>query len=313
MMNVKKLSNYRNLILIFIIYIIFWIILTIIIGIFVDLGTKINLTQLIPEQNLIIELTFIFAIILPVSSLIGLIFGGYIIAPLILYIHKKIYGSKKFYGILQIKNKQNLRILPKGFFPVLMSINLASLLLTPTFIELILSAEIVFRAEEISKLPMLTQILAESVALMITFGLTTTFFSSVWFLRDAGIIYSTKKKIENSEEFVEVKSIGDWFNTFLKSYAGIGALITYVIVVYNFISNFLTDKGAITNILNVPILILWIGMPFYLAISLIPTLIINDLLEIKRVNYIKRIAEKLDIKDTAIISFEFRTSRSVDI
>ncbi|MFX1410075.1 MAG: hypothetical protein ACFFA6_06965 [Promethearchaeota archaeon] len=275
-------------------------------GVFVGLGTKINLTQLIPEQNLIIELTFIFALILPLSSLIGLIVGGYVIAPLILYIHKKIYGSKRFYGILHVKKKERVRILSKGFFPVLMSINLASLLLTPTFIELILSSEIIFRSEDISKLPMLTQILAESVALMITFGLATTFFSSVWFLRDAGIIYSNKEKIENSEEFVEVKSIGDWFNTFLKSYAGIGALITYVIVVYNFVSNFLTDTGAITNILNVPILILWIGMPFYLAISLIPTLILNEILETKRVNYIKRIAEKLGIKETAIISFEFK-------
>jgi hypothetical protein len=47
-------------------------------------------------------------------------------------------------------------------------------------------------------------------------------------------------------------------------------------------------------------------MPFYLAISLIPTLILNDLLETKRINYIKKIAEKLGIKDKAIISFEFK-------
>ena len=303
--NTNKFAKYKILILVFVLYIVFWIILMIVLLTFLGEATRINLTPLLSKQNFIIELTLIFILILPLSSLLGLVFGGYIISPLILYLHKKINRSKRFYGILHEKKQEKLRMISKGIFPMLMSINLASLLLTPTFIQLILSAEIIFRLESVSNLPMLTQFLAESVALMITFGLTTTFFSSVWFLKDAGIIYSNKEKIESSEEFVEVKSIGEWFNTFLKSYAGISALLTYLIVIYNFFSNFLTNTGVL-NILNIPILILWIGMPFYLAISLIPTIILNDLLETKRVNYIKKIAEKLDIKNTAIISFEFK-------
>ena len=303
--NTNKFAKYKILILVFVLYIVFWIILMIIVLIYIGRTARINLTPLISKQDVIIELTLIFTLILPLSSLLGLVFGGYIISPLILYLHKKINRSKRFYGILHEKKQEKPRMISKGFFPMLMSINLASLLLTPTFIQLILSAEIIFRLESVSNLPMLTQFLAESVALMITFGLTTTFFSSVWFLKDAGIIYSNKEKIESSEEFVEVKSIGEWFNTFLKSYAGISALLTYLIVIYNFFSNFLTNTGVL-NILNIPILILWIGMPFYLAIALVPTLILNDLLETKRVNYIKKIAEKLDIKNTAIISFEFK-------
>jgi len=301
----NKFAKYKILILVFVLYIVFWIILMIVLLTFLGEATRINLTPLLSKQNFIIELTLIFILILPLSSLLGLVFGGYIISPLILYLHKKINRSKRFYGILHEKKQEKPRMISKGIFPMLMSINLASLLLTPTFIQLILSAEIIFRLESVSNLPMLTQFLAESVALMITFGLTTTFFSSVWFLKDAGIIYSNKEKIESSEEFVEVKSIGEWFNTFLKSYAGISALLTYLIVIYNFFSNFLTNTGVL-NILNIPILILWIGLPFYLAISLIPTIILNDLLETKRVNYIKKIAEKLDIKNTAIISFEFK-------
>jgi len=301
----NKFAKYKILILVFVLYIVFWIILMIVLLTFLGEATRINLTPLLSKQNFIIELTLIFILILPLSSLLGLVFGGYIISPLILYLHKKINRSKRFYGILHEKKQEKPRMISKGIFPMLMSINLASLLLTPTFIQLILSAEIIFRLESVSNLPMLTQFLAESVALMITFGLTTTFFSSVWFLKDAGIIYSNKEKIESSEEFVEVKSIGEWLNTFLKSYAGIGAFLTYFIVIYNIYSNFLTNTGVL-NILNIPILILWIGMPFYLAISLIPTIILNDLLETKRVNYIKKIAEKLDIKNTAIISFEFK-------
>ena len=306
MANSTKFAKYKNLILLFALYIVFWIIFMIIIGIFMSNATTVNLTNLLPEQNFIIELTLIFTLVLPISSILGLVFGGYVMSPLILYLHKKIYHSKRFYGILQEKKKEKSRIFSKGFFPVLMAINLASLLLTPTFIQLILSAEIIFQLESASSFPMLTQFLAESVALMITFGLATTFFSSVWFLKDAGIIFSNKEKIESSEEFVEVKSIGEWFNNFLKSYAGFGTVITYLIVIYNFFSNFLTDTGALTNIFNVPILMLWIGMPFYLAISLIPSLILTDMFEIKRINYIKKIAKKFGIRDTAVISFEFK-------
>jgi uncharacterized membrane protein YphA (DoxX/SURF4 family) len=153
---------------------------------------------------------------------------------------------------------------------------------------------------------MLKRFLAETILLILTFGLATMFFSSVWFIKDSGIIYSNKQKIENSNEHVILRSIGDWFQTILRSYAGIGAFITYILVVYDFTTRFIANLGLEGNVFNIPSLILWLGMPLILSISLIPTVIVNDLLKKKRINYIKKISNKVGIKDLAVISFEFR-------
>jgi hypothetical protein len=153
---------------------------------------------------------------------------------------------------------------------------------------------------------MLLRLFADIIMFILTIGLATMLFSSVWFLRDSGIIYSNKKKLENSNEVVVFRSIGDWYQTILRSYAGIAALITYISVVYDFITRFISNYGAPNNIFNIPFLILWLGLPLHLSISLIPTLIINDLLKKRRINYIRKISNKMGIEDTAIISFEFK-------
>jgi hypothetical protein len=154
---------------------------------------------------------------------------------------------------------------------------------------------------------MLTRFFADVILLMFTFGLATMFFSSVWSLRDSGIIYSNKSKIENSNESIVLRSIGDWFQTILRSYAGIGAIITYILVVNDFIRRFIDNYDAPGNVFNIPSLILWLGLPLYLTISLVPTVIINDVLRNRRVNYIRKISSKLGIKDTVMITFEFKT------
>ena len=132
------------------------------------------------------------------------------------------------------------------------------------------------------------------------------FFSSVWFLKDSGIIYSNKKKIENSNEMVVLHSIGDWFQTILKSYAGIGAFITYTLVVRDFITRYIENIGIPGNIFKIPSLVLWLGMPLYLIISLVPVIIINEKIKKRRVNFIRKISKRLGIKDTAVITFEFK-------
>ena len=103
-------------------------------------------------------------------------------------------------------------------------------------------------------------------------------------------------------------SIGDWYQTILKSYAGIGALITYILVIYNFITRYIDNLGAPGNIFNFPFLVLWLGLPIHLSITLIPTLIFSDLLRKKRISYIRKISTKIGIKNTVFISFEFKNT-----
>ena len=302
----RKKPRYWALLIWFVFYIIFWII---VIGIIQGLfrpTVPVALSRMVPLNDLYQEIGFIFIVILPLSAVFGVVIGGYLITPLILVIHKKFFGLKKYYGIQPESSSSETKLMIKAFFPVLMAINLSSLFLTPTILELILEADVLLEFDGIARIPVFTKFLAESVLLIITFGLATILFSSVWFLRDSGIIYSNKKKVVNSNESIVFRSIGEWFQTILRSYTGIGAIITYIVIVQDFITQFIKNYGLPRNMLNIPSLILWLGMPFYLTLSLIPAVIITDLIKKNRIKYIRSIGKKIGIKDSVNISFEFR-------
>lgn len=294
-------SKYKKLILLFVVYIVFWVVTISILEIlFID---TIDLSRFFLIDDFLVELGIIFIIIFPLSALIGLFIGGYFISPIVLFLHKKLFGSSMYYGVQTEERSEKLLLFSKSFFPVLMAINLSSLLFTPTIVEFILSADI---TNIIDTLPMLKRFFADAVLLMITLGISTMLFSSVWFLKDSGIIFSNKQKIENSTEPIVLRSIGEWFQTILRSYAGIGAIITYILVLNDFIPRFVENFGLPENIVNIPTLILWLGLPLILTISLVPVVIVNDILKKRRVRYIRNISTKLGIKDPAIISFEFK-------
>jgi hypothetical protein len=187
-----------------------------------------------------------------------------------------------------------------------MAINLSSLFLTPAVIQFILETDLVAEINVVSKAPVLTRFLAEATLLMITYGVSAMLFSSVWFLKDSGIIYSNKERLINSDESFTLKSIGEWLQTIFRSYAGIGSIITYIIIIYDFLTNFISNLGFPGNILNIPGIILWLGLPLYLAISLIPALIFNDLIKKRRISYVRKLGKKIDIKDSVEITFEFK-------
>jgi hypothetical protein len=301
-----SISKYKKLIILFFVYIVFWIIIINILEILFRPAIPIALTRFLPLNDILLELAIIFIIILPLSALIGLLIGGYLISPIILYLHKKLYGSRKHYGIQLEQRSETILLFSQSLFPVLMAINLSSLFATPTVVNFILSTDVTNTFDNVARIPMLTKFFADAILLMLTFGLANILFSSVWFLNDSGVIFSNKQKIENSNEPVVLRSIGDWFQTILRSYAGIGAILTYILAVSDFITRFTANYGLPGNIFNIPSLVLWLGMPLYLIISLVPTVIINDLLKKKRISYIRKISKKLGIHDTAFITFEFK-------
>ncbi|MHA2399299.1 MAG: hypothetical protein ACXADU_10490 [Promethearchaeota archaeon] len=300
----SRISRYRNLIIIFILYCIFWIVLVTILRDMFQPVFPLALTRFIPLDDALIELSFMFTVVLPISSIIGIIIGGYCVTPLILVLHKKIIGSKMHYGYQKEKSNKP-QLFSRAFFPVLMAINLSSMFLTPTTIEFIIERDLINEIDDILKVPILSRFLAQIILLTITFGIAAFLFSAVWYLKDSGIIYSNKQKIINSDETFVLKTIGDWYQTILRSYAGIGAIITYILVIYNFLGDFADNLADRSNIVNILSLILWLGLPFYLAISIIPALILNDFIKKNRINYIKKIGKKLGIRDSIEVSFDF--------
>ena len=306
-MSESKLSRYRNLLISYVLYIVFWFILTYILRniLFRDVP-PVALTRFIPVNDVLIELIMVFVLILPISGIIGTFFGGYILSPMIMVFHKSFYRSSKFYGIQSESNTQKVKLLSPSIYPVLMAINLSFYFLTPEIISVILDANVISDLTIALKIPVFLRLLGQTILLILTFGASTLLFSPVWLLKDSGIIFTTKEKVENSNEKLLIKSIGEWFQTLLKGYAGIGVILTYILVIYDFITLYINNIGQPGNILNIPSLILWLGLPFYLLFSIIPAVIVHDLIKKRRINYIRKIADKIGIRDAAIVSFELK-------
>ena len=180
MPNTKRSFRYRNLLILFALYCIFWIILVSILRDIVKPQTQFALTRFLPLNDALIELAFIFILILPFSSIIGVIIGGYFITPIVLVLHKKIYGSKMHYGIQNDKPTHNVKLFSRSLFPVLMAINLSSLFLTPTIIQFVVNTDFVAEIDPISKAPVLIRFLAETILLMITIVFVTDRLTALW-------------------------------------------------------------------------------------------------------------------------------------
>ncbi len=309
-MSKAKISRYRNLIIIYIFYIIFWIILASIMrSIIFPEGTPIALTNFIPVDDVLVELVLVFVIFLPISGIIGALLGGYILSPLIMILHKFLYRSKKYYGIQYESEDKKIRLLSSGFYPVLMAVNLSFIFLTPEIISTILEADVIsnFAAPlAASKISVSVRLLGQIILLIFTFGASTSLFSPIWLLKDSGIVFATKEKVENSNEMLLIKSIGEWFQTLLKGYAGIGVILTYFFVIFDSVTRFINNMGVPGNTLNVPSLFLWLGLPFYLVFSMIPAVILHDALNKRRLSYVRKIADRIGIRDAAIVSFELK-------
>ncbi len=141
-------------------------------------------TQIIPIDSLGLQFLYCFTMIW-VGAIIGILFG-YLLAPLFLFIHKRVIGPKMTYGIhrLQDPNPEKFKGLLKGFFPALMALNFAIM-----FSSYPAVSNLLFSSNTPSGDPVYT-ILGVVIVLSLTSGIALALFSPVWFLLDSGIIYS---------------------------------------------------------------------------------------------------------------------------
>ncbi|NHI94234.1 MAG: hypothetical protein EAX96_17210 [Candidatus Lokiarchaeota archaeon] len=280
-----KVKKYTIPITFFIIYLVFILIFLILADPYIpDIG---GMTTLIPINNMFIQSAIILLIILPISSILG-IFGGYVFAPIILIFHKKILGKKYDYNIQDKPISDKFSILTRGFVPVLMAMNFAFMLSIPQLQQVILSP--FWASGSGSLVDAIKDLISLIVLLIFTFGISIFIFSGTWFLLDSGIVYSTKRAVQNKEEPYEILSLGGWINRLLKGYAGLSVLITYFTMTIEYL-RIIWDMGAI-GLIN---LIIYLPFPFLLLFPVIPGLILSDIIIERRIKYVRRIAEKLGI------------------
>ena len=145
-------------------------------------------TPLIPFKNQFYEIFFVFLII-PLSSTLGALFGGYMLAPLYLLAHKTFY-RKMTYGIQEITPADGFKRAFKGYYPSLMAFNIGFIILysVPNIMDRIFSPYM------IDLVPINMRYIAGNLFLMMfSIGLSMLVFSPGWFLIDAGIVCSTRE------------------------------------------------------------------------------------------------------------------------
>ena len=281
-------EKYRFAIIYYILFNVFFIIFGLIAMVLLNqLKFLYSMTPLIPVTNMAIEMIIILLVIIPISAILGS-FGGYISAPIILFFHKKILGRKYDYSIQEKPISNEFQNKTRGFFPVLMAMNFGFLLSIPQVKAFILSP--VWLSSSDPMLTLTSGLISMLVLLMFTYGLSIFIFSGTWFLLDSGLVYSTKRAVENKLEPDEILSVGGWLNRLLKGYAGFTVLFTYFLLIYNFLIA-ISSMGVI-GIVN---LIFYLPLPFFLTLPAIPGLIISEIIVEKRNKFVRKIAEKQGI------------------
>jgi hypothetical protein len=290
-----KKSKYSKSIIIFCIYCIFWVGISIAMSRI--LGSNENLSPIIPFRDPGLEIGFISILFLPLASLLGTITGGYLFTPLYLYVHTKIFRNRFQYGIYLKPEYKKFKFTSQGLFASLMAINISLLLLNPDTVRFITGNYGASLAELTPDKFTITFV----VLLIFTFTFTNLLFSPTWFLMDSGILYSNKSILSETTKPLEIRSIGRWYEQFLKGYAGVSVVISYV----NFITIFFIAAGNNFS-LFITTLIIFIPFPIIMIIPSIPALIILDLIKEKRDNYILNKARNLGITDRMDVSIDLK-------
>jgi hypothetical protein len=235
------------------------------------------------------------AIIIPISSSVGAVIGGYALVPIFLFLHKTIY-RKAIYGIQEVSPAKIFKNTLQGFYPSFLAFNFSSMILflTPKIRNQLLTSTVV------EETPFVMHYIYENFILLIfTIAFSMLFFSPGWFLKDAGIVYLTEELESETNRPVEMRTMGGLFNDYLIGVSSFGAVYSYIqtLTIY-FHSQISVGQLDLASLIG------WFGFPFYVILAVIPTFILLDMTNDQRKQYVRREAEKIGITRIVKISFE---------
>ena len=296
----KSFSKYKRAIVIIFVYYILFIGLTIYFNLSETYADPMYLTPLIPINNIYVEVALIFLVFAPISALIGGLIGGYILTPVFIFIHKNILGSKLLYGIQERPQPQTFKKMSRGYYPALFSVNLNSIILfsAPWVLDFLLNTEDI----ALGGLTYTTLYVPGFFVLVIfTIGFGALIFSPIWFLTDAGIVYSNQLRVSGTDEPVEGRTVGGRFTDFLRGFAGFGVVFSYI----QFLLVFISEQIIPSNPMDIIVFaVLFFGLPIFMIISVIPSLIILNVMKERRIRFVRDVAKRMGISDFVKISFE---------
>lgn len=187
-----------------------------------------------------------------------------------------------------------------GYYPALFAINLNSIILFSAqwILDLLLSTNLI----EVEGLVYSTTYVPGFLVLVIfTIGIGTLVFSPIWFLTDAGIVYSNEERVAGTDEPIEGRTVGGRFTDFLRGFAGLGVIFSYI----QFLTVYISEQTIPSNLMDIIVFaVFFFGLPLFLLIAVIPSLIILDVTKEHRKRFIRNTAEKMGITDFVKIRFQ---------
>jgi hypothetical protein len=242
-------------------------------------------------QNFAIDTALLFLLI-PLICIIAFFIGGYIFTPLILLIHKKLIGRKLIYGLRETQRPKKFKgAFLNSLFPSLLAFNIAILLSDEVILHQFLFVDTFMVAGEA-----IVQILTLIFLFPIASGIGIAIFSATYFLLDSGIEYTNKKrkKVQRGSFPPEIRSVGGYYLSYLKGYAGISVVISLVKLMISFFSAIgVGDIDFAVYLINI---MFWPIAPFVITLFMIPVNIIQDLSYDRRKKFSLKWAEKLGIR-----------------
>jgi hypothetical protein len=267
-----------------------------IIGIIATSGSGVleEFSPLIPFDNIAIEIVMLLVVIIPIVSLLSALIFGFLLSPFFAWLHYVMKKKNNVFGIDKRPDSKKVQV-TKGLFPAILAINFSLMLCTNENIIKVVLAEHFWIGGITSDI----YIAAFSVLVGYMIGIGYMIFTPIWFILDAGIVYSNVKDESTSYQPVEARTMGGWYQIIFKGYAGIGTFFSF----YSFILGLLNDSnpsdlGAFIGI------ILIIGLPIFAMLACLPTIILLDVIRNKRNKFVRAFARKIGIKEEVMIKFE---------
>ena len=283
----KSIRRYRTWLVIWIVFMLLFITMLIINGGFMGTWD----VYAILTHNFALDTAILFLII-PITCIVAFFVGGYLFTPLILFIHKKIIGRRLIYGLREMQSPKKFKgAFLNSLFPALLAFNIAILFSDQIFLQEFIFVDTFTVAGEA-----ILQILTLVFLFPIASGIGIAVFSATYFLLDSGIEYTNKKrkKVQRGSFPPEIRSVGGYYLSYLKGYAGISVVISLAKLMISYFSAIgAGDTNAVIYIIN---LIVWPLIPFTITLFMIPVNIIQDLSYERRKKFTLKWAEKLGIR-----------------
>lgn len=229
---------------------------------------------------------FIITSLWIVAIIIGAIIGGYLLGPLFLIAQKKTIGRGMIYGIQDKKKSEVFKgVFYKALFPALLAVNLTLMISSSPAVQALSISSI---GSEI----LINQMLTISALLPLLSGIALGIFSPIWFLEDAGIVYTNKEKVKDKSTPTELRSVGGWYMYLIKGYAGISVFINFYL--------FFVDLAAIMGEggpMMFMFFIFWPIMPLLIALMMGIGIVALDITFEKRREFMRKVAKKMGISE----------------